>query len=105
MKLSLKHGLHVRQKALAMLAAFVAIGCGSSTKPITVVPDPSLPTGLPTPSAPGQVNTYSSAQSPGAWTVTLNSTNNTFSYRAITYPNSLNQPATGAIQPGGGFSI
>jgi hypothetical protein len=105
MKLSLKHGLHARQKALAILTAFVVTGCGSSTKPVTVVPDPSLPVGLPIPSTPGPVNMYSAAQSPGAWTVTLNNTNNTFSYKAITYPSSANQPATGAIQAAGGFSL
>ena len=57
MKLSWKHGLYVGQKTLAVLAAFVAMGCGSSSKPVTVVPDPGEPTGLPTPSAPGHVYT------------------------------------------------
>jgi hypothetical protein len=86
---------------LTLLMAVVAIGCGSSSKPVTVVPDPSLPIGLPAPSAPGEVNTYSGAQSPGAWVFTLDNSKNAFSYQPVTYPAS---PATGSIQSTAGFT-
>jgi hypothetical protein len=101
MRLSWKRGALVKGNTLTLLAAVVAIGCGSSSKPVTVVPDPSLPTGLPTPSAPGEVNTYSGAQSPGAWAFTLDNSKNAFSYQPVTYPASA---TTGSIQSTAGFS-
>jgi hypothetical protein len=104
MRLSSKRGTNMKRYDLALLVALVAAGCGSS-KPVTVVPDPSLPTGLPTPSTPGLVNTYSAAQSPGAWIFTLDNSKDAFSYQPITYPASPNQPTTGSIQPAGGFSV
>ncbi|AXC09540.1 hypothetical protein ACPOL_0155 [Acidisarcina polymorpha] len=76
-------------------------GCGSSTKPVTLVPPPNVVTGLPTPAAAGPVNTYNGGQSPGAWTLNLDDTKNAFSYQPVTYPA---QPVTGSLQVGGGFS-
>ncbi len=101
MKLSWKRSALVKINTLTLLAAVLAIGCGSSSKPVTVVPDPSLPTGLPTPSAPGQMNTYSGAQSPGAWTFTLDNSKSAFNYQPVTYPAP---PTTGSIQYTTGFS-
>jgi len=86
--------------AFVLLIMAAAAGCGSS-KPVTVVPNPSLPTGLPTPPTPGTVNTYSGVQSPGAWTFTLDNTKNTFTYQPATYPAT---PVAGAIQAEGSFS-
>jgi hypothetical protein len=65
-----------------------------------IVPDPSTPIGLPTPPVAGPVNTYSGAQSPGAWTLTLDNTNGVFSYQPVTYPASA---TTGSIQVTNGF--
>jgi len=56
---------------------------------------------LPTPAAPGPVNSYSGAQSPGEWTLTLNNTSGAFTYHPVTYPAAA---TSGAIQPNGGFS-
>lgn len=85
--------------AIALLIALVLAGCSSSTTPL-IVPNPTVPTGLPTPAAPGPVNTYTGGQSPGAWSFTLNHNNNTFSYQPVTYPVAA---TSGAIQSTGGF--
>jgi hypothetical protein len=86
--------------ALGLLTAAILAGCGSS-KTALIVPDPSAPTGLPAPAAAGPVNTYSGAQSPGAWSFTLDNTKDAFSYQPVTYPT----PAiSGAIHTSGGFS-
>jgi len=87
-------------RALALLAAASVTGC-SSSKTALVVPDPTAPIGLPTPATPGPVNTYSGAQSPGAWTLTLNDTSGAFTYQPLTYPSPA---TTGTIQASGGFS-
>jgi hypothetical protein len=76
-------------------------GCGGGSNTVPVVPNPSLPTGLPTPAAAGPVNTYSGAQSPGAWTVTLDNTKNIYTYQSITYPAS---PISGSLQVTNGFT-
>jgi hypothetical protein len=47
------------------------------------------------------VNTYSAAQSPGAWTFTLDNSKDAFSYQPITYPATA---STGSIQSEAGFS-
>ncbi len=86
----------------ALLTFATILGCGSG-KTVTVVPDPSLPTGLPTPQPAGAVNTYSAAQSPGTWTLTLDNTKDAFSYEPITYPLSPDAPVTGSLQGEGGF--
>jgi hypothetical protein len=85
--------------ATVALAALCLIGCGSSSNNL-VVPAPGQPTGLPTPSAAGPVNTYSGAQSPGAWTLTLDNTQNTFAYQSTTYPGVS---ASGALATTSGF--
>ena len=92
---------NLKLNRLVFLAVALAAGCGSGTKPATVVPDPSLPIGLPTPSAAGPVNTYSGGQSPGAWTVTLDDSKNAFSYQPVTFPAAS---TSGTLQAGGGFS-
>lgn len=84
---------------LAALTVLCLTGCGSS-KSTTIVPTPGQPTGLPTPAAAGPVNTYSGAQSPGAWTLTLDNTQNSFSYRSVTYPGSS---ASGSLVTTSGF--
>jgi hypothetical protein len=94
-----------KQHALALLAVLIATGCGSGGKPLTVVPPPSAPIGLPAPTAAGMVNTYNGGQSPGAWTLTLDNSKNAFSYQPLTYPAPPNQAATGSIQPTAGFSV
>jgi hypothetical protein len=84
-----------------MVAAVVILsGCGSS-KTMSVVPDPSAPTGLPVPAAPGPVNAYFGGQSPGAWTFSLDNSKKAFAYQAVTYSAAA---TTGAIQTAGGFS-
>jgi len=74
-------------------------GCGGG-KTTLVVPDPSATIGLPTPAAAGPVNTYSGAQSPGAWTLTLDNTSGAFSYQPVTYPATA---VTGKTQVTNGF--
>ena len=86
--------------ASALLVAVGLTGCGSG-KTTMVVPDPSVTIGLPTPPSSGPVNTYSGAQSPGAWTLTLDNTNGAFSYQPTTYPASA---TTGSIQVVNGFT-
>ncbi len=86
--------------ALTLLAASVLAGCGGGNTPL-IVPDPSAPIGLPVPPVAGPVNTYSGAQSPGAWTLTLDNTNGVFSYQPTTYPASA---TTGSIQVVNGFT-
>jgi len=102
MRSFLKSVISLRLKAATIIAITVAVGCGTSAPPVTEVPAPSLPTGLPTPSAPGTTNTYNGGQSPGAWTMTLNNTGNSFTYQPVTYPVAA---TSGSIQTGGGFSI
>jgi hypothetical protein len=87
-------------RTLAVLAAASVTSCGSS-KTALVVPDPTAPVGLPTPAAPGPVNTYSGAQSPGSWILTLNNTSDAFSYQPVTYPATA---TGGGIQVSAGFS-
>jgi hypothetical protein len=86
--------------SLTLLASFTLAGCGGG-KTTMVVPDPSATIGLPTPAAAGPVNTYSGAQSPGAWTLTLDNTKNIFSYQPTTYPATA---ATGSTQVTNGFT-
>jgi hypothetical protein len=77
------------------------IGCSGGTPP-PVVPPPDAPVGLPAPTAAGPVNTYSGAQSPGAWSLTLDNSNDMFSYQPVTYP----APVTGGtLQSSNGFSV
>lgn len=83
----------------AALTALCLAGCGSG-KTATVVPSPSQATGLPTPAAAGPVNTYSGAQSPGAWSLTLDDTQNKYSYRSETYTGSS---ASGSFVTASGF--
>jgi hypothetical protein len=83
-----------------MLLALV-VGCSSSNVPLAV-PSPNAPIGLPTPATPGPVNTYSGVQSPGAWSLMLNNSNDTFSYQPITYPAPS---ASGSLDASGGFSL
>jgi hypothetical protein len=104
MTLPQKRGADLKRNTLAVLTALLVAGCGSSTKPTTVVPLPTAQIGLPTPPAAGPVNTYSGAQSPGAWTFTLDNSKNAFSYQPLTYPATPNQPATGSLQTSGGFT-
>jgi hypothetical protein len=101
MTLSMKRGANLKRIATA-LAAALAAGCGSSTQPKTVVPNPNLPVGLPTPAAAGPVNTYDGGQSPGAWTFTLDNTKGAFSYQPTTFPAAA---ASGTLQSSGGFSV
>ena len=104
MRSPLIRGTNLHLNAMTLLIATVTAGCGSSSKPVTVVPDPSIATGLPAPAAPGPVNTYVGGQSPGTWNLTLDNTKNAFSYQPLTYPSSPNQPITGNLQSDGGFS-
>ena len=87
-------------RILTFLTVVALVGCSSSKTPL-VVPNPTIPTGLPTPSAAGTANTYSGGQSPGAWSFALDNSKNTFSYQPVTYP----APATtGSLMAAGGFS-
>jgi hypothetical protein len=88
---------------LALMSSTLLTGCGSS-KNTVVVPSPSQPTGLPAPSVAGPVNTYAGAQSPGAWKLTLDHTENTFSYQPTSYPMSPTTPASGSLTIVNGFS-
>jgi hypothetical protein len=85
---------------VVVLATAAIAGCGSSKPPATVFPDPSLPTGLPTPPVPAAANTYTGGQSPGAWTVSIDDSKNTFSYQPVTYPAAA---ISGSLQSSGGF--
>ena len=88
--------------AIALAAPALLAGCGSSNK-ATVVPPPASSVGLPTPSAAGPVNTYSGAQSPGAWTLALDNSQDTFSYQSLTFPAMPNAAVTGTIAATNGF--
>ena len=86
---------------VAFLIAALFSGCGSS-KTQLVVPPPNAPVGLPTPAAPGPVNTYSGVQSPGAWSFTLDNSQSDFSFQPVTY----SAPAiSGSLKSSGGFSM
>jgi hypothetical protein len=90
--------------ALALAAAAAMNGCSGSTPPL-IVPNPSAPLGLPAAPVAGPVNTYFGAQSPGTWTLTLDNTNNIFSYQSVTYPASPNTPVSGTIEASHGFTV
>ena len=86
--------------ATALLTATVLAGCGSN-KTTLIVPNPTVPIGLPTPATAGPVNSYFGGQSPGVWTFTLDNSKDIYNYQPITYP----APATsGSIHASGGFS-
>jgi hypothetical protein len=93
----------VTVRATVLIAAATVSGCGGSS-PSLVVPNPSAPLGLPSPTAASQVNTYSGVQSPGVWSFTLDNAKNLFSYQPVTYPASPNTPVTGSIQIVRGFT-
>jgi len=86
------------------LAASAMLAACSGSKNSSVVPPPSAPIGLPAPPAAGPVNTYAGGQSPGAWTITLDNTKNTFSYQPTTYPASSASPTSGSFTVVNGFS-
>lgn len=90
--------------ALTLAAAAAVSGCSGGT-PQLIVPNPSVPLGLPSPPAAGPVNSYLGVQSPGTWTLTLDNTKNIFSYQPVTYPASPNTPISGTIQLTNGFSV
>lgn len=100
MNASTLHGA-VSLRAWILGSLLVVASCGGG-KATLVVPNPSTPTGLPTPPAPAASNTYLGVQSPGAWTFTLDDTKNTFSYQSTTYPASPNSVA-GDTQQVNGF--
>jgi hypothetical protein len=85
----------------AGITALALCLAGCSSKTTAVVPPPGEPTGLPAPAPAGPVNTYSGAQSPGEWTLTLDNTQNAFSYQSVTYPGSS---ASGALTLSNGFT-
>jgi hypothetical protein len=91
---------HSGLQALMLLAVVAVTGCSGSKTP-TIVSNPSTPVGLPTPAAPGQVNTYWGAQNPGAWSLTLNHTNRIFSYHSVS---SAASTTTGSIETVNGFT-
>ena len=93
-----------RWSRVQVLVTFVILTGCSSSKSILVVPSPSLPTGLPTPAAPGPINTYLGAQSPGEWTLTLNNTADTYSFQPTTYPASPPAPTAGSLTISDGFT-
>ena len=101
MRSILKNGTNLKRSAAILLGAAVVVGCGSSKPVATVVPGPTAVIGLPTPAAAGPVNTYTGAQSPGQWSLTLDNTSTTFSYQPVTYPAAATR---GNLQVGGGFS-
>ncbi len=80
--------------ATGLFALTLLIGCGGN-KTSLIVPDPAATIGLPTPATAGPVNTYTGAQSPGEWTLTLDNTNEVFSYQPVTYPATA---TTGSIE-------
>jgi hypothetical protein len=84
-----------------LFAITLLTGCGGN-KTSLIVPDPSATIGLPTPAAAGPVNTYTGAQSPGEWTLTLDNTNGKFSYQPVTYPATA---TSGTITTSNGFTV
>jgi hypothetical protein len=84
-----------------LFAITLLTGCGGN-KTSLIVPDPSATIGLPTPATAGPVNTYTGAQSPGEWTLTLDNTNGRFSYQPVTYPATA---TSGTITTSNGFTV
>ena len=94
MRSSLTGAINLKRYGTALLATAFAAGCGGG-KTAAVVPGPSATIGLPAPVAPGPVNTYSGAQSPGEWQLTLDDSKGAFSYQLVTFPAS---PTGGSTQ-------
>lgn len=82
--------------AILAVVASLASGCGGSQAITTA-------TGLPTPPATTTTNTYTGTQSPGLWSLTLDNTQDAFSYQATTYPASPNVATTGSMSSVNGF--
>ena len=82
--------------AILIAVAGLASGCGGSQATI-------IASGLPTPPATTTTNTYTGTQSPGLWSLTLDNTQDAFSYQATTYPASPDVATTGSISSVNGF--
>ena len=82
--------------AILIAVAGLASGCGGSQAT-------TIASGLPTPPATTTTNTYTGTQSPGLWSLTLDNTQDAFSYQATTYPASPDVATTGSISSVNGF--
>jgi len=87
----------------ASLIGWIGLAGCSGGSTALVVPAPTAASGLPAPPTASTVNTYSGAQSPGAWSLTLDNSKNTYSYQAITFPSEPGAASSGAIAATHGF--
>ncbi len=81
----------IRAAIGSLALCFLAIGCAGSNGSGTI----NIPPGLPIPAPPSTANNYIGTQSPGLWSLTLDDTQDAFSYQALTYPSSPNIPTSG----------
>jgi hypothetical protein len=65
--------------------------------------NPNLPVGLPAAPPPASSNSFTGTQSPGLWTVSIDDTQEQYSYQALTYPASPNTPTGGTFLQTIGF--
>ncbi len=71
--------------SIGATALMIAIGCAGGTNPGGPI-NPNLPVGLPVAPPPASSNSFTGTQSPGLWTVSIDDTQEQYSYQAITYP-------------------
>ncbi len=65
--------------------------------------NPNLPIGLPAAPSPASSNVFDATQGPGLWDVTIDETQQQFSYQALTYPGATAAPTNGTFLDIGGF--
>ncbi len=100
---------HAMPSRLGLALCAFMIGCSGA--PSSNNPALEVPLGLPVATPPVATNTYVGTQSPGLWSLTVDNTQQIFSYQALTYPPSPNVPTSGGFvslagylnltQPGG----
>lgn len=84
------------QFVLFLLAAvcMFSSGCGGQSGPEGLsAPPPSLPA----PDPPTTMNTYIGTQNPGLWSLTLDDTQDNFSFQPVTYASASTSPAQGSF--------
>jgi hypothetical protein len=85
-----------------LLTAVCAIlfGCSSQSGPEDL---PAPPPSLPSPDPPTTLNNYNGTQNPGIWSLTLDDTQQSFSYQPMTYPFASGSAVKGSFSVTHGF--